>query len=187
MEIVVKEIPLSGLDLSFRTNTDPWFQKLVSDALLQTMDPADIGTAEIHLYRTGDNVNMDGDISCECHQLCSRCTSPFVTTLDIPVHYAMVPLFDSEMELKRRGEQEVELVKEDLDFNFYEGDRFDMGALLRELVILAIPMQPICKTDCKGLCPICGENLNQKPCSCAPAQADPRWTSLQQLKVKKQK
>ena len=185
MEIIVREIPKEGLDLALNTSADRWFQESVRDALLEGMDPADADTAEIHLYRTDQNVTLVGDIFCKCHLKCSRCLSDFVTDLDIPLHYTLSPLFDNDSELEKLGEDEVELVKEDLDFSFYEGDRFDLGALLREQIILAVPMQPLCKTDCKGLCQTCAQNLNVGSCDCPPTHSHPQWAALEQLKRKK--
>jgi len=57
----------------------------------------------------------------------------------------------------------------------------DLTPLLRELTWIAIPLKPICRPDCKGLCPHCGANLNQGTCDCQKKEIDPRWALLQDL------
>jgi uncharacterized protein len=56
--------------------------------------------------------------------------------------------------------------------------------VLREQVLLAVPLRAICREDCKGLCPQCGANLNEKRCSCAEPVEDPRWSGLKDLRGK---
>lgn len=182
MHIVVRDIPAEGLDLSLNTKKDPWFHKAVEEALLEAWDKSDVDTALLQLFRTNQNVDIVGEIRCSCHLNCSRCLKKFTAPLCIPIHYTMAPLYESQEELQRQSKEEVELVKEDLDFTFYEGDGFDLNGLLREQIILSIPMQPLCDTDCKGLCPHCGKDLNLSPCSCKPATTDPRWEPLERLK-----
>jgi uncharacterized protein len=57
----------------------------------------------------------------------------------------------------------------------------DLGELLREQFLLALPMKPLCDDGCRGLCPECGANLNRTPCGCAPTWEDPRLAALKGL------
>ncbi|MBN1225748.1 MAG: DUF177 domain-containing protein, partial [Deltaproteobacteria bacterium] len=82
-------------------------------------------------------------------------------------------------------EEEIELEREDLDIGFYKEGIIDLTEVVREQILLAVPMIPICKEDCKGLCPYCGQNLNQCKCVCAGKTIDPRWSKLQNLVSKK--
>jgi len=54
--------------------------------------------------------------------------------------------------------------------------------VLREQVLLSLPVRTLCKPDCKGLCPRCGQNRNSQPCSCDEGQPDPRWEALAELR-----
>jgi uncharacterized protein len=56
--------------------------------------------------------------------------------------------------------------KDDFEFSFYEGDRFDLSEIVREQIALARPMKTLCKADCAGLCQRCGKDLNLGPCPC---------------------
>jgi uncharacterized protein len=62
------------------------------------------------------------------------------------------------------------------------GDHIDLEPMAREAVVLGLPLAPLCRPDCKGLCPTCGADLNQGPCGCPPATADPRWAALDALR-----
>jgi uncharacterized protein len=64
---------------------------------------------------------------------------------------------------------------------FPENGKIDIGPILREEMLLAIPISPLCRPDCKGLCPICGENLNQSVCNHEDETIDPRLSSLRSL------
>src|SRR5947199_407510 len=56
--------------------------------------------------------------------------------------------------------------------------------VLREQVLLSVPLKALCREDCKGLCPTCGKNRNTEPCSCPPALGDPRWSALRDIREK---
>jgi uncharacterized protein len=58
---------------------------------------------------------------------------------------------------------------------------FEIDDLVREVIILAVPLKPLCSEDCKGLCPICGTDLNRSQCSCVKKETDPRWDKLKGL------
>lgn len=182
MEIFIKDIPEEGRNLHFDSETESWFQNILTDSLAEACRKEDRGTADFHLLRTGQNVDCWGQVSCGCHPVCSRCLKVFKKHLDVPIHLTLAPLFESERQLKMEHRDEVELVKEDLEFTFYEGESFDLGAIIREQLILEIPMQLLCKEDCKGLCQTCGKNLNEGPCQCKTAHADARWTPLKKFK-----
>jgi uncharacterized protein len=71
---------------------------------------------------------------------------------------------------RRRGQEAAEdSVDEQDEIYYYQGDHIDLTPMLREQIILAAPMQPLCKEDCAGLCPTCGQNWNDQRCACQPA------------------
>ncbi|MGH9279835.1 MAG: YceD family protein [Acidimicrobiales bacterium] len=61
------------------------------------------------------------------------------------------------------------------------GDRIDLAPLAKEALLLELPLAPLCREDCAGLCPTCGADRNVAPCACAPATRDPRWAALDDL------
>jgi uncharacterized protein len=82
------------------------------------------------------------------------------------------------------GEGEREIEEDDLSTAFYENEEIDLGQLMREQFYLSLPMKPLCGPDCKGLCPICGTNLNRGTCECKREWDDPRFSALRELKTK---
>ena len=79
------------------------------------------------------------------------------------------------------GEGERELEEDDLTTAFYEHDEIDLDHLMREQFHLALPMKPLCREDCKGLCPRCGANRNTTTCTCEVRWEDPRLAGLKAL------
>ena len=81
-----------------------------------------------------------------------------------------------------QGPSEREVEAGDLDAAFYENDEIDLGQLMGEQFYLSLPMKPLCKDDCKGLCSTCGTNLNKATCDCNTQWEDPRLAALRALK-----
>jgi len=64
-----------------------------------------------------------------------------------------------------------------------DGDQIDLEPLVRDAVLLELPLAPLCADDCQGLCPVCGVNRNQTSCTCAAEARDPRWSALDELRA----
>jgi uncharacterized protein len=77
---------------------------------------------------------------------------------------------------------EIELKEKDTEVSFFWGDGIEVGDILREQILLSLPMKPICREDCQGLCPHCGKNRNLETCDCESVLLDPRLEPL--LKIK---
>jgi uncharacterized protein len=80
------------------------------------------------------------------------------------------------------GEGERAIEEDDLSTAFYENDQIDLGQLMREQFYLALPMKPLCRDECRGLCAVCGTNLNRSMCDCKRDWEDPRLAVLRTLK-----
>ncbi|HEY7112616.1 MAG TPA: DUF177 domain-containing protein [Thermoanaerobaculia bacterium] len=102
---------------------------------------------------------------------CSRCLVPYAFAVDEPFTLTLLPR-------KAGAVGEAELSREDLDVNFYEGDELAVAPIAEERVQMALPMKPLCREDCLGLCPRCGADRNAGPCGCKVEEADPRWGAL---------
>ncbi|HWR16918.1 MAG TPA: DUF177 domain-containing protein [Terriglobales bacterium] len=131
---------------------------------------------------TLDDIRVAGKLATELEVLCARCLEP----VKLPVH--------REFELLYRpqgsdvgGGKEVELQDKDAAISYYEGDGLALEDVVREQLLLAVPIKTVCKEECKGLCAHCGRNLNTGQCECAQSASDPRWEALKGLKDKLQK
>ena len=106
---------------------------------------------------------------------CSRCLTeyPFQTQERFTLLlYKRAPLPSDELALE----------KHDLDVSFYDEPTIAVAPIAEERIQMAIPMKPLCREDCRGLCPHCGQDLNLSACGCREESVDPRWNALAQLK-----
>ena len=106
---------------------------------------------------------------------CSRCLEPFEVPVDTAFDLRYVPHAEDA------GEDDVEVDEDDLATAFYREGMVDLIDLMREQFVLALPMKPLCEEACKGLCAVCGTNLNKTQCGCAPKWEDPRLAPLKSL------
>ena len=109
---------------------------------------------------------------------CSRCLESFTAPVDQEFDLRYQP------HSANSGEDDREIEEDDLTTAFYENDEIDLGHLLQEQFLLALPMKPLCRDDCQGLCVVCGTNLNRGACDCKPVWEDPRLAGLRELKTK---
>jgi uncharacterized protein len=79
------------------------------------------------------------------------------------------------------GEDEIDEAA--VEVGYYEGNGLQLNDVLREVVLLALPMQLVCGESCKGICPVCGQNRNQRECGCQAAAVDDRWSKLKNLRA----
>ncbi len=118
-------------------------------------------------------VRVAGDLSVVMQ--CSRCLEPFEQPLHIAIDEAFIPTVDMAT---GRPIQVEEDEKEDVALLIDEHHILDLSEILRQSILLALPLTPLCKDDCQGLCPICGVNHNIETCTCTVKNDDPRWAAL---------
>lgn len=131
---------------------------------------------EFELHKDKDRFRLVGLAETELELPCSRCLEPF----RLPVHAPFDLRYLPASEMSQEEEREVE--EDDLETSYYRDDQIDLNELLREQFYLALPMKPLCREDCKGLCAQCGTNLNTATCDCQSEWADPRLAALRELK-----
>ena len=111
--------------------------------------------------RTGDAVMVDGLLDSQFHTTCSRCLGPALICIDHQkIRATFLPPVSQEAE-------EKELSADDLDAYTHDGKKIDLNALVREYLVLAIPLAPLCDSNCQGICSGCGVDLNAEACRCA--------------------
>lgn len=120
------------------------------------------------LSRVEDDVFLRGAIRGALACTCARCLEPAKLPLDLPVNVTFVAREEASADADEEDEDE------DVDVAPFDGDEVDIGPQLREHIILAMPINPLCRESCAGLCPFCGGNRNQIPCDCASRQETPR-------------
>jgi uncharacterized protein len=129
---------------------------------------------EARLVREGDKVTISGEIEATAEFDCDRCLAAIKSPIRQRFELTYVPPIGSS--------DERVLGDEDLSIGFYRDDTIDVDDVVREQILLALPMTKLCTEDCRGLCPECGTNLNEASCECGRKQIDPRWAALKDLK-----
>ena len=124
-------------------------------------------------------VSVTGAFRATARLLCGRCLEPLVSAIAQEVDLHLLPSSGLAAGARR---QEVELGMDDLEVDFYQGDTLDVARLLRSETHLALPMKPLCRLDCGGLCPVCGGNRNLTACQCGIRRVDSRLAPLEALK-----
>lgn len=127
--------------------------------------------------RKANEINLTGRIETEVETICSRC----LKSVKLPVRAGFSERFVSEVSW--RNEEQHELKSEDLDLAVLGGEAIDVDELVREEILLALPVQVLCHEDCKGLCAVCGCDRNLVTCTCEPGQIDSRWEKLKELRI----
>ncbi len=130
-----------------------------------------------------DRFRLVGTVKTALEQVCSRCLEPFVLPVDREFDLRFLP--SAVVDADKDEDEEAEVEEDDVSITFYRDDEIDLNELLREQFYLALPMKPLCKSACLGICPQCGTNRNLAPCDCHPQMADPRMAGLKTLITKR--
>jgi uncharacterized protein len=149
-----------GTSLTFDIETGP-----------QRMTDLEVGffRGTVQAIRVQGGILIRGTLESQLQLECVRCLEPFV--LPIPL----------ELEEMVRLPGTSTDPEAETSYTVSESGTLDLTPLLREQAWLAIPMKPLCRPDCQGLCPMCGANLNLETCSCEDTHIDPRLAALKDL------
>jgi len=119
--------------------------------------------------KSGDKFLCQGKLSTKVNLECARCLVVFSYDLKTSLDF-ILDVKDNQVELSSEGG--------DSDIKVACGEDLDINHLVREAILLALPLKPLCSLDCKGLCPVCGTDLNTSSCDCHKERSDPRWDKL---------
>lgn len=120
---------------------------------------------------------LQGRLEYEQTVACNRCLKPVVQQVQAEMDLAL-----AQVAKPRESAGEIELSESDLGVMEVPGEMFDTRPLVLEQVALGVPMKPLCREDCRGLCPVCGVDRNETACDCETSVIDPRWAALAALK-----
>jgi uncharacterized protein len=133
-------------------------------------------TLRLRLHKDGANYRLVGTIGTLLRLECSRCVELFDVPVTVSVDLMYLP------HRINTGDGVTEITDEDLATAFYRDEQIDLGLMIREQLQLSLSMKPLCRDTCRGLCPICGINLNSEGCSCGTSWQDPRLAPLAALR-----
>lgn len=133
-------------------------------------------SGHITLTRLDRSILLTGEINARLKQMCSRCVSEFETTVPFRIEEEFFPTIDINTGLP------AEKPEEEGAFFINDNHLLDTDDAFRQNLLVALPMKPLCRHDCAGLCTVCGANLNDGECGCNRTPEDARWAELKKLK-----
>jgi uncharacterized protein len=127
------------------------------------------------IEHSGGEVRIEGTFSGTMEADCDRCLA--LATFPLEGKY---DLFYRPTPEVREGD-EIKIDEGEAELGFYEGTGMELSDVIKEQILLALPMQRICREECQGICPVCGANRNEVSCNCHEAKVDERWSALKNL------
>ncbi len=175
LTVPLEQITWEGLDIPVSLDAN-WFASWLKEQPGLDFSLAQPITGNVRLERHDDSILVRGQLQGELLYTCSRCLDAFTGPLDAT--------FDLLLRAGRPAipDQDMELSAEELDEDYFLGDELDLNVLLREQILLALPLKPLCREECLGLCRQCGANLNREQCSCTAPAFHSSFAALEKLK-----
>jgi uncharacterized protein len=132
-------------------------------------DPIEV---ELNAIKSGDEIIFQGNVTTMIEAECARCLELFEKPVEARMQF-VVQFLDVDTPEDTGDDDFVVLPKSMEDY--------DISERVREVILLELPYKPLCELNCKGLCPMCGENLNERDCGCTQDKTDERWDALREL------
>ena len=178
MEFKITELEKESIefDLQLTPGSIDFGDEVEQDGLLSTSGRAEV----IHEHRGPKDIVADirlkGRYAGGFQVPCARCVEPVKIPLAGDFDLIFRPIGVDA------GATEHSISAPETEIGYYQEDSLLLEDVLREQVLLSLPVRTLCKPDCKGLCPRCGKNRNLEVCSCEEGPADPRWEALSDLR-----
>lgn len=131
------------------------------------LDPGDEG-----IYRLRGSLDVGLDV------VCGRCLESYPVDLREAIDLTYMP---QTANVATSGEENLQPSGDEMDVSFYRDEELDLAQMVMEQIVLTLPMKPLCKPECLGLCPECGGNANVTRCECSRQEIDPRWADLKNV------
>jgi uncharacterized protein len=180
MFIEIKELEQHPVD--FEENFAPGVVDLGGgvrqESELKTSGRAQLVEEHHGKHKIIQDIRIKGDLSIRLELSCARCLEPVKQDVRRSFELLYRPLGTDA------GREELSVTAAEADVGYYQGEGLLLEDVLREQILLEVPLKSICREDCKGLCAHCGKNLNDGACSCAEPIEDPRWAALKEIRGK---
>jgi uncharacterized protein len=180
VRVHLDEIKDKGIKLWYEVNPDqfPALAEITDRGEGDFRNPL---TFDLNVRPAGKLVLVEGILQTRVGLTCSRCLAGFEFPLEARFFLTFTPQ-PTDMEASA-GHDDIELESEEIGLIPFSGEEIDMKDALQEEVVMALPMQPLCKAGCKGLCTRCGADLNEGDCGCHHKIINPQFAALQGLKI----
>jgi uncharacterized protein len=162
-----EELPPGALDLG---------EEIQQQTPLKTAGRAELVEEHHGKHQIIKDIRLRGDLATSVELSCARCLEPVTQDVNRSFELLYRPVGTDA------GRDELSVTDAEAEIGYYQGEGILLEDVLREQVLLALPLKITCREDCKGLCPQCGKNLNQDQCSCVTKLPDPRWSALEEIR-----
>lgn len=173
---------LEQRDLNFREELAPETLDLGSEmrqaGALRTIGRATL-LEEHHGHKNViQDIRLVGNVVTRVEVACARCLE--AVSCDVKRDFDLL----YRPQGSDAGREEISVTQAEAEIGYYKGEGLLLEEVLQEQILLAVPYKIVCREECKGLCPQCGQNLNQGACQCSAPPPDVRWAALRDLKEK---
>jgi len=139
----------------------------------------------LRLHRMGEDLFLEGEVRGEVELACGRCATRYREPIREPLRLVLEPArsrVPADPEGAESLAREGLYLSDELEHGWFAGSEFHLDRYVKEAVALGIPVQPLCREDCRGLCSRCGTDLNLERCTCEPEVRHSPFDVLRQLK-----
>jgi uncharacterized protein len=184
MKLLVDRLKQTPTELVFGSDDPGWREAL--DAVPELRgELAQAPSVELRAYRMGQDVYLEGTLEGALELECGRCLVRYRSPLRESFRLVLEPAGgrvpaepESARDLARLGM----CLGDELEMGWFQGPEIDLRSLLREVVALAVPVQPLCRDACRGLCPRCGADRNRETCGCEAERPASPFAALEALR-----
>jgi uncharacterized protein len=180
MKLLVDRIKDSPAEHRFEAN-EAWCEE-TRGVVPELAEPP---VVELRAHRMGSDLYLEGVVRAGLDLECSRCLARYRLALREPFRLVLEPAgarVPSEPEAARQLARLGMCLGDELEMGWYQGSEIDLGGFVRELVALAPPVQPLCREQCRGLCPHCGVDRNIERCACEEQRPASPFAALAALR-----
>jgi len=180
MRIEIRELELHPVDFEeqFEAGAIDLGPEMKQRAMLKSQGRAQLVAEHHGKHQIIKDIRLKGGLATSLEVACARCLEPVVQDVKREFELLYRPLGSDA------GKEEMSVTAAEAEIGYYQGDGLFLEDVLREQVLLAVPVNTVCSDECKGLCPQCGQNLNVTLCACTQPLSDPRWSALKDLREK---
>lgn len=177
MKVRWEDIPPEGREISL-DDLPPFFLQGPHREAEQETEIVSATEGKLLFRPTPTGIEVKGGIKTALSLYCSRCLKEFVFPIELEFEECFLLMKDAP------SDEDMELLRDDMDISFLPEGGIEINDIVEEQIWLNIPMKPLCHEGCKGLCSICGADLNLGECGCHRWQSDPRFAVLHNFKQK---
>ena len=174
MFINLRTISYGPRSFEFSLKKDWWRPDDKNNPILALDTPLHV---KLEIHEAGDKYLLDGALFGAVQVTCDRCLETYRKDLDFEFKVLLA------LPLSEPDKEEVELIEEDMEVHFIQGEEVELDEIIREQIYLSLPLKFLCKENCLGLCPVCGNNLTKKNCHCNQEHGHPGFLKLKNLRI----